>query len=85
MRTTITIDEALYRRAKAKAALTGRTVSGVIEDAVRDSLRPGNRGAAELRPLPTYGGSGVLPGVDLTSNAAVLDLMDDDAGLDALR
>ena len=41
MRTTITIDESLYRRAKARAAQTGRTVSEVIGDAVREALRRG--------------------------------------------
>ena len=85
MRTTIRIDEALYRRAKARAAQTGRTVSEVIEDAVRESLRPGRRNRVEPAPLPTFGGSGVMPGVDLASNASLRDVMDDGIGVDALR
>ncbi len=32
-------------------------------------------------PLPVYGGSGVLPGVDLASNAAVRDVMDAESPL----
>lgn len=85
MRTTIRIDETLYRRAKAKAAQTGRTVSEVIEDAVRESLRPGSRRGAAVAPLPTFGGSGVMPGVDLNSSAALRDVMDEGAAVDALR
>ena len=45
MRTTINIDEDLYRRAKARAARSGRTVSELIEDAVRAALRPRPRDA----------------------------------------
>jgi hypothetical protein len=85
IRTTIRIDEALYRRAKSRAAETGRTVSAVIEDALREALRARPRAGAELPPLPTYGGSGTMPGVDLTSNAALRDLMDEGVGVDALR
>ena len=85
MRTTIRIDEALYRRVKSRAARSGRTVSEVIEDAVREALRPRSRELREPPPLPTFGGSGVLPGVDLTSNAAVLERMEEDGELDARR
>lgn len=85
LRTTIRIDDALYRRAKARAAQTGRTVSAVIEDALREALRSRPRFSAELPPLPVYGGSGTLPGVDLASNAALRELMDEGAGVDALR
>ena len=84
MRTTIRIDEDLYRRAKAQAARTGRTVSEVIEDAVRDALRPRARDR-QLSELPVYGGSGVLPGVDLGDRVALLDRMDETTGVDALR
>jgi hypothetical protein len=85
VRTTINIDEAAYRQAKARAAETGRSVREVIEDAVRDALAPRARDAVETQPLPVFGGSGVLPGVDLSSNAALLDVMDEDVQLDALR
>lgn len=85
MRTTIRIDEALYRRAKARAAETGRTVSQIIEDAVRESLQTRSRHGADSAPLPTFGGSGVMPGVDVASNAAVREVMDEGVGVDALR
>jgi hypothetical protein len=85
MRTTIRIDEQLYRRTKARAAETGRTVSEVIEDAVRAALRPRARESTESAPLPVFGGSGVLPGVALQDNAALRDLMDEPEGVSALR
>ncbi len=85
MRTTIRIDDALYRKVKARAAQTGRTVGDVIEDAVRAAMRPRSRQRAELRPLPVFGGSGLMPGVDLTSNETLRELMDTAEPLDALR
>jgi hypothetical protein len=84
VRTTIRIDEALYRRAKAHAARTGRTVSEVIEDAVRQSLRQ-RRDPAEPRPLPVADGSGLLPGVDLADGRALRDRMDADLPVDAMH
>jgi plasmid stability protein len=85
VRTTIRIDDDLYRRAKARAAQTGRTVGELIEDAVRAALRPQGRRDGELPTLPVYGGSGVQPGVDLTSNVAIRDAMDEAADVDAMR
>ena len=85
MRTTIRIDDDLYRRAKARAAETGRSVGELIEDAVRASLQPRPLPAEELPDLPVFGGSGVVAGVDLTSNAALRDAMDEPVDVAALR
>jgi plasmid stability protein len=85
MRTTIRINDALYRRVKARAAQTGRTVSDVVEDALRESLSPRRGEQTELPALPVVGGSGVMPGVDLANHAALRDRMDDGVELDALR
>jgi hypothetical protein len=85
MRTTINIAEQLYRDAKARAASTGQTVSEVIEDAVREALRPKASDPTPVAPLPVFGGSGVLAGIDVTDSGSLLDAMDDGIGLDALR
>lgn len=86
MRTTVRIDDELYRTVKEQAAQTGRTVGEIIEDAVRRSITTADSGNdGPLPPLPVYGGSGVLPGVELASNAAVRDVMDGDGPVDALR
>lgn len=84
MRTTVTIEDALYRRTKAAAGRSGRTVSQVIEDALRQALEQRPPTPADLEPLPTFGGSGVMPGVDLSSNASIAEAMEG-CDLDALR
>ncbi|MBW3662528.1 MAG: ribbon-helix-helix domain-containing protein [Actinobacteria bacterium] len=83
MRTTIRIDDELYRSVKERAARTGRTVTAVIEDAIRLAFTV-RRPSGDPEPTPVFGGSGTLPGVDLSDNAALRELMDGD-GVDALR
>jgi plasmid stability protein len=85
MRTTIRIDDELLRKLKEQSARTGRSVGALIEDAVRAALNRREGDRTELRSLPTYGGSGVLPGVDLSSPSALLDEMDQGEPIDALR
>lgn len=86
MRTTVTIDDSLYRRVKARAASSGRSVSSFIEDALRVAVLTKSTGeAGKIEPLPVFGGSGVLPGVDLGDSAALRDLMDEGKSVDALR
>jgi len=77
MRTTVRLPDDLMKAAKRRAVETGRTLTSVIEDALRSALARGNQRAS--RPpveLPTYGSGGVLPGVDLDDTAALLDLME---------
>lgn len=85
MRTTIRIDDELYREVKERAARTGRTVAAVLEDAVRKGLHPPEQRAAGRYVVRPTGTGGLRPGVDLTSNAAFADVMDEGAGVDALR
>jgi hypothetical protein len=85
VRTTITIDEQVYREAKAQAARSARTVSQVIEDAVRAALRAEHEAPERIDPLPTFGRGGVLPGVDLADRSALLDAMDAASPLDSVR
>ena len=80
MRTTILLPDALYRDTKAAAAASGRTVTSLIEDALRERL--GRRTPGPKRPrrvrLPVFHGGkkGVRPGVDLDDSAGLVDLMD---------
>jgi Arc/MetJ family transcription regulator len=85
MRTTIRIDDDLYRRAKARAASSGQTVAELIEDAVRVALRPRRGDESVVAELPVFGGSGVMPGVDLADSGALRELMDEGRTVDALR
>ena len=77
MRTTIQLDDELLAEAKQLAARTGRTVTGVIEDALRAKLA-GRQGTAERSQvrLTTVSGNGVQSGVDLDHTAVLLDLME---------
>jgi hypothetical protein len=77
MRTTIRLDDDLLAEAKQAAQQSGKTLTALIEDALRERLA--RRRAPEQREwvrLPTVGGNGLLPGVDLDDSAALLDLMD---------
>ncbi|MGH6913177.1 MAG: type II toxin-antitoxin system VapB family antitoxin [Geminicoccales bacterium] len=77
MRTTIRLDDNLLREAKAHAAATGRTLTAVIEDALRETFRRRRQRRSGRRvKLKTVGGSGTQPGVDLDDSRALLDLMD---------
>ncbi len=84
MRTTIRIDDEVYRRVKQVADQSDRTIGQVIEDAIQIALRP-TRSVGSMSALPVFGGSGVMPGVDLTSNRSVAQAMDEDISLDAMR
>ena len=77
MRTTVRLDEDLLREAKAYAAATDRTLTELVEDALRDILarREVKRRGRRIQ-LPTYRGIGVQPGVDLDDTASLWDLMD---------
>ena len=85
MRTTIRLDDDLFRRVKALAATQGRTLGDVVEDALRQALDLSAAPAGELPPLPTVGGTGTLPGVDLNDAAGLRDLMDEGTSLNARR
>jgi hypothetical protein len=77
MRTTLRLDDALLREAKHLATRTGRTLTAVIEDALREMLARSRAGSERTRvKLPTFRGDGLRPGVDLDDSAALLDLMD---------
>ncbi|MBI2863679.1 MAG: type II toxin-antitoxin system VapB family antitoxin [Chloroflexi bacterium] len=77
MRTTIRIDDQLLQEAKQLAIRSGRTLTSVIEDALRESLSR-QRSVRQRGPvrLATFGGKGLLPGADLDDSAALLDLME---------
>jgi hypothetical protein len=78
MRTTLTIDDALLRRAKQASVERNCSIGEVIEDALRTSLvaRPKSARSAPARPLKTFRGTGLQPGVDLTSTTNVLEAME---------
>lgn len=85
MRTTIRIDDDLYREVKTRAAQSGRTVAAVLEDAVRLGLSPAKQRTGRRYAVRATGKGGLRRGVDLSSNASVVDAMDEGTSIDALR
>jgi hypothetical protein len=77
MRTTVRLDPHLLAQAKKVAAANGRTLTAVIEDALRESLSRRETQRAGLKGnLPTFRGKGLHPGVNLDDSAALLELME---------
>jgi hypothetical protein len=86
MRTTITLDEHLLREAKIIAAASGKTLSEVVEDSLRESLARRSASTPRKRiKLHTFKGDGLMPGVDLNNNADLLDLMEDGVDVNSRR
>ena len=78
MRTTIRLDDALLVEVKQIAARSDKTLTSVIEDALREMLAR-QRTTEERIPvkLTTVSGGGLQPGVDLDDSAALLSLMEE--------
>lgn len=77
-RTTLRLDEHLMRQARQIAAETGRTLTAVVEDALREAIYRQQHQAKEARKeLPTFS-SELMPGVDLNNSASLLDMMEED-------
>ncbi len=76
MRTTVTIDDDLLRRARAEALSSGRSLGDVVDDGLRVLFGNRDRGARVVVTLPTFGGSGLRPGVDLEDKDALAELLD---------
>ena len=88
MRTTLDLDDHLLSEAKRLAVERGTTLTAVLEDALRIVVRRVEKPKPrKRRKLPTTGepGAGFMPGVNLDSNAAMLELMDEGLPLDKLR
>jgi hypothetical protein len=84
VRTTVSISDELLREAKRRARERGQSLGEVIDAALRrDFALPKQRG---VRPVvPVFHGTGVQPGVDLSSNRALHELLDEDVEFDKRR
>ncbi len=78
MRTTIRLDDDLLTQVKEIAARSDRTLTSVIEDALREMMM--RQQETKDRPpvkLRTVSGHGLQPGVDLDDSASLLSLMEE--------
>jgi hypothetical protein len=85
MRTTVSISDELLAAARRRARERGQTLGAVLDDALRRelSISPVPRQHPEV---PVFrGGTGPRRGIDLTSNQALYDVLDDGVSLDERR
>lgn len=76
MRTTLDLDDRLLRAAKKRAAEERRTLTRIIEDALRAFLHPSPRAGGAFRFEPLTVRARVLPGVTLDDRDALYERME---------
>ncbi len=77
MKITIRLDDHLLAEVKLLAARSGKTMTAVIEDALREMLaRQHPVEGREPTRLTTVSGYGLQPGVDLDDSAALLSMLE---------
>lgn len=85
MRTTLAVADQLLRSAKREARRRGITLGRLVEEALQREL---SRRARTGQPpaVPVFrGGTGVRPGIDATSNRALLEALDEGRPVEQLR
>jgi hypothetical protein len=73
MKTTLRIDDAVFERLRREAAREGRTLSDLVEAALRLFFQV-RRQRAELPPLPSFESGGAL--VDVADRGALYEAME---------
>jgi hypothetical protein len=76
MRTIISLDDKLHRRAKSYAAEHGTTLTALVEEALRARLAERREKRRPPVRLPTFKGKGLQEGLSLDKLGAVYDRMD---------
>jgi len=85
MRTTVSIPDELLTAAKRRARERGETLGQIVEAALRRELA--SQVSKETPPpVPVFrGGTGAMPGIDLTSNRALHEALDEGLDLNQRR
>jgi plasmid stability protein len=77
MRTTIQLDDEVFRAYKQRAAQRGTSLASEIEEALRAELAArADVEQSERYQVPTFRGVTPVPGVDLNSNAALAEILE---------
>lgn len=85
MRTTVAIDDHLLAAAKRRARDAGLTLGQLVERGLQRELARTEPGE-EPPEIPVFsGGTGPRPGIDLDSNRAVLEVLDEGQAVKKLR
>jgi hypothetical protein len=78
VRTTVSIDDQLLELAKLRAHQRHQTLGEFVESAIQHYLSA-NMSAGKAPAVPVFQqGSGLVPGVDASSNRGLLDALDED-------
>ncbi len=85
MRTTVSISDEILVAAKRRARERGQTLGQLVDAALQRELSQPDR-PSDPRPVPVFrGGTGPRPGIDLTSNRALSEALDEGVELDRRR
>lgn len=85
MRTTVSISDELLAAAKRRARERGQSLGAVIEDALRRELAA-VRDRSPRPKVPVFRGGGCIrPGLDLTSNRVLYEVLDEGLDLNSRR
>lgn len=85
MRTTVAIDDQLLLTAKDRARSLGLTLGEYVERALQRAAAD-DADPASGPPLPVFrGGTGSRPGIDVDSNRALAEFLDEGLSADKLR
>jgi hypothetical protein len=85
MRTTLSISDELLTAAKRRAQERGQTLGEFVGMALQHELSDA-RPRGEAPPIPIFrGGTGPRPGIDLSSNRALLEALDEGVELNDRR
>jgi hypothetical protein len=85
MRTTLSISDELLVAAKRRARERGQTLGQFVDRALQRELNEEPQAGA-APPVPVFrGGTGPRPGIDLSSNRALLEALDEGVELDDRR
>lgn len=74
MKTTLNLDDRLWSRLKKAAASQGKTMSELVEAAIRRLLADKKEPAADLPPLPTFRSGGAI--VDVANRDDLYRVLD---------
>jgi len=84
MTTTVELDDALLEQARREAAARGESLTALIEQGLQLVLSQSKPRRKVDLPVSREGG-GVRPGIDLSNNAALLDIMEEGLPVEKLR
>jgi plasmid stability protein len=78
MRTTLTLDDQLAQELKEVAHKTGKSFKEVVNETLRNGLRPKRASVPKPYRLATVSLGGVRPGINLDKALSIADAIEDE-------